>query len=491
MILDQYGSAAQVSKFASGANRSTLRTPQWQNWDNAIDKLIPSNDRKTLVVLSKRLFTNFGVLKAIVTQKADYSVGDAWLPNYEGRDKEAGDEVEGWLNNVWFPNCEVRGGVWDWRNVLSMVSHDIDFGDSYTLLTTTADGTFPLIQPISSWRVDSCNDQETVSSGRYKGEKINDGHIYNRSGRVIAYRVRSANDPSKYDDIPANSIIHAFDPDFEDQGRGFPSSTHALEDLKHCLQSTEYERIRQMIISSIGLIEHNETGGPDFDDPAFALSDPGAGGSGVGYEEIRGGTIRYFKANSGAKLEQIKHDSPGDMWENFHDRLLRNAVIGASWSYAMVWKPTGQGTAERADVLRARRAIAKRQRILNMWARRVVSYAYSIAEQNGKVPTLDRPTAWSFTKPPQLTVDDGREQRSIIEAWRAGLLNRTQAVEAMGRTIEEHEDERARETYLRKLRAREWSRDGITVEDREMAMITPNEMPEEQAQVIEDESTTN
>ena len=476
MILDQYGGAYQT-KFASGANRSSLRSPQWNNWDNSIEKLIPSNDRKTLVVLAKRLFTNFGVLKAINTQKADYSVGDAWLPVYEGKDKETGDQVEGWLDRVWFPHCDVRGGIWDWRTVLEMVSHDIDFGDSYTLLTTTDDETFPLIQQISSWRVDSVGDQETVSTGRFKGERIHDGHIYNRNGRVIAYRVRDAADPEKFEDISARSIIHTFDPDFEDQGRGFPSSTHALEDLKHCLQSTEYERIRQMIISSIGLIEHNEEGGPDLDDPANygGGCDSQVGADGITYDEMQGGTIRYFKANSGAKLEQIKHDSPGDMWDSFQDRLIRNAVIGSSWSYAMVWKPTGQGTAERADVLRARRAISKRQRLLKTWARRVVSYAYSVANASGKVPSLDNPTAWSFTKPPQLTVDDGREQRSIIEGWRAGLLNRTQVVEALGRTLEEHEEERARETFLRKSKAREWSRDGILIEEREMAMLTPNE----------------
>lgn len=480
MILDQYGSPYRYGQpFANGANRSTLRGPQYPNWDNDIEKLIPPFDRKTLVVLAKRLFTNFGVLKAIVTQKADYSIGEAWMPDYMGRDQDAGEEVEAWFRNVWFPNCDVRGGIWNWHRELEMVSHDIDFGDSYTLLTTTEDGTFPLIQPIASWRVDSCGDQDTVSSGDYEGETIHDGHIYNESGRVIAYRVKnSKDDPKDYKDIPARSIVHVYDPDFEEQGRGYPSSTHALEDLKHCLQSTEFERIRQMIISSIGLIEHNEMGGPDLDDPAFAFTQSANDScTGITYEDVKGGAIRYFKANSGAKLEQIKHESPGDMWENFHDRLLRNAIIGASWSYAMVWKPTGQGTAERADVLRARRAIAKRQSLLKMWARRVVSYAYSVAFQNEKVVELERPTAWDFTHPPQLTVDDGREQRSIIEAWRAGILNKTQVVEALGRTIGEHERERARETVLRKQIAREESRDGITVTDEEMAMLTPNGEP--------------
>lgn len=489
-LLDQYGVEISYTRtFAHGADRSRTRGPQYETRDIDIDKLIPSHDRKRLVSLSKRLFTNIGVPKAIVTQKADYSVGGAWRPSYGGPDKEAGDEVEAWLENVWFPNCEVRGGIHDWHQVLLGVSADIDFGDSFTLKTVTADGKFPLLQNIPSHRIESGSDYVKVSTGRYKGRKIHDGIIYSDQNRPIAYRVMSE-DRMSFEDIPAQSIIHIFDPDFNDQGRGLPVFTHAVEDLKHCLQSTEYERIRQLIISSIGLVEYNDTGGPDMDDPRFALSAATTTEAGVAFESYQGGSIRYMRANSGNKLESIKHDNPGDVWESFQDRMIRMSIIGASWSYSMVWKGAGQGTAERADILRARRAVDKRQRLLAHFARQAVGYAVGVATANGRVTRVDgstvtvlRPLRWAFSKPPRLTIDDGREDKALIEGWRAGTRNLTEVIEANGRSIEEFTRERAEEIALRKTIAAEVAiARGVEIEDREMAMLTANEMATTQPQ---------
>ena len=45
-----------------------------------------------------------------------------------------------------------------------------------------------------------------------------------------------------------------------------------------------------------------------------------------------------------------------------------------------------------------------------------------------------------------------------------------------GKSLEEHYDQRAREIYLRKKAAKKWSIEDIEIEDREMAMLTPNDM---------------
>lgn len=486
-ILDEFGMPVTYSsRFAHGADRSRQRGPQYDVSDIDIDRLIPSNDRRTLVSMSKRLAANMGVPKAIVAQKAQYSVGKAWIPSYTGTDTANGDAAERWLQNVWMPNCDVRGGINDWHQYLNDASKDIDFGDHFTLLTMTEDGTFPLIQNIPSHRVRGGAAAAIIKEGKYAGAKLRDGIIYNKQGRPIAYRVASEDNANEFEDIPARSMIHIFDKDFSDQGRGFPTFTHAVEDLKHCLQSTEYERIRQLIISSIGLIEYNESGGPDYDDPGIALGTAAENSEGVTFQSFQGGAIRYMRANSGEKLEAITHDNPGDVWESFQDRLKRACVIGAGWAFSMVWKSAGQGTAERADILRARRAIQERQRLLEHLARRIVSYAVAFAQSNGKITRangsqvfLENPTKWGFSKPPRLTVDDGREEKAMLEGWRAGTRNLTEVIEANGRDIEEFTRERANEIVLRKRIAEEvGNAAGYEIEDREMAMLTPNEMGE-------------
>ena len=490
-ILDEYGQPCTTSaRFAHAADRSRYRGPQSQHdlRDMDIDKLIPTRDRRSLVAMSKRLFTNVGVPKAILTQKADYSVGDAYVPSYNGNDIANGDAAEDWLQNVWMKNCDVRGGIHDWNQYLNDASKDIDFGDSFTLLTYTDDESFPLLQNIPSYRIGSGISEydATVKEGRFKGAKIKDGIIYNKQNRAIGYRILDETESwGKWQDVPASSIIHVYDPDFSEQGRGLPVLTHAIEDLKHCLQSTEFERIRQLIISSIGIIEYNETGGPDLDDPMNALGEAGTNEEGLALQTYQGGMIRYMKANSGEKLEAVKHDNPGDVWEAFQDRMIRMSVIGASWSYSMVWKFAGQGTAERADVLRARRAVAKRQRLLDHLAVRATSYAVSYAQEKGKITRangsiirLDNPTRWAFSKPARLTVDDGREATAMRDDYRLGRLNMADLVEADGKTYETHLAKRIDEVVKRKLaiKAANDANPGIMIEDREVIMLTPNEM---------------
>ena len=478
-LLDQYGTPL---RFAHAASRNRYRGPVFPRRNRGIDELIPEHDRGTLASLSRRLFTNMGVPRAAIVQKGTYSVGEAWLPKYEGADKEAGEAAEKWLRSSFLPVCDIRGGLHDWHCLLQLVSVAIDRdGDAFVVLTSeNVNGVeFPRLQHLPGHLVQTKNDEKEVQNGRYRGRPIRDGIIYDRRRRPVAYRVSRGEQPHEYIEIPARAVIHLYDPTYQEQGRGLPSFTHALEDLKHCLKSTEDERVRQAMLSSIGLIEHNELGGPDLNDPSQVLSADTTANEGLAITDYDGGKIRYFEAGSGGKIEQIKHESPGQIWENFHDRMIRASLVGAGWSYSLVWKPAGQGTAERAEVERARRAITARQSLLWHLAMRATSYAVSYAIKAGQLPALDSPMAWTFSRPPRLTVDDGRELKSQMDAWRAGAVNMTEIVEGRGDTIEEHYDRRAEEIALReKARIAAEERHGVSIDPREMAMLTPNEQPQ-------------
>lgn len=486
MILEDQNRGPQT--FAHGASRQRDRGPQFSDRNTDIDKLIPSYDRKRLVAISSRLFMNMGVPKAAVLQKADFSIGEAWLPTYTGpSDMADGKAIATFLRKVWFPSCDVRGGVHNWHKLLELTSIAIDRdGEAFWLLVKGADN-FPRIQQIPAHRVDTCGYGEKVEGGDFKGYRIKDGIIYYSSGRPAAYRVMTGDDARTFTDIPAADIVHIFDPLYQEQGRGLPAFTHAIEDLKHCLASTDDERIRQLIISRLHLIEYNDKGGPDEDDPAIALSDTAIGtdpdGPKILVEEQRGGKI-YMKANSGHKLEQVKHESPGEIWENFQDRMIRSALAGMPWPCSWVWKPAGQGTAERVEQVKGRRSIKQRQKVLHYAARRAIAWAYSVFHYDlSRVPLLDHPLDWTFTTPPRPTVDDGREASAQRDDWRAGLANVDEILEAKGMTEDEFYERRARTVANRKVIARRVAEEvsaasgyTVTVEDREMAMLTPNEM---------------
>lgn len=490
-ILDQHGNPV---RFAHAATRDFRRSPQFQNIDGDIDKLIPMHDRRTLAALSRRLYTNMGVPRAAINQKADYSVGEAWLPTYTGADREAGQAATSYMTNVFYPNSDIRGPMYDWQTQLRLTSVAIDRdGGEFILKTRDSSGMFPQFQSIPYHQVWSknCADGKPLESGEYKGLLIRDGVIYNAAGRQVAFRVSTGENPEDYKDVPAWQIIHAMNPEWQEQGRGLPAFTHALEDLKHCLQSSEYERIRQMIVSSIGLIEHNETGSPDLDDPANERM-CGNNEGGVMIERLQPGMIRYFTAGSNSKIEALKHENPGEIWESFQDRMIRMSLIGIGWSYSMTWKPAGQGTAERAEVERARRAIAARQKILRYVAKQKLIYAYSVLRESNMIGEVAAPFSWSFTMPPRLTVDDGREAQMMREGFKLGSINMGDIQEAQGTTLEEHYRERAEEIALRKVIAAETAQKyGVVIEDREMCMLTPNEMPQQPQQQSDEAESTN
>ena len=498
-ILNEFGQPMRYERrLAHAATQRRDQGPTFSVLRGDIDDLIPTYDRHVLGSLSERLYVNFGVLKAVVNQRASFTVGNAFLPSYVGEsDMDDGSSIAAFLRKYWFPSCSVEGGVIDWHVLLEVTSVMVDvYGDGFWLKVIGADG-MPRIQIIPPHRVNSglgvYGGEGTVQDGRFKGFKIRDGIIRYSSGRVAGYRIERR--LGEHEDYDANDVIHGFDVFFAKQGRGIPLFTHALEDFKVALASIDDERIRQMIVSRMHLTITNETGGADLDDARVAMSTPNQCGESFTAKYIPGG-IGYMRAGAGEKIEQVKHESPGPLYESFQDRLFKAGIVGADWVFSLVWNSPGQGTAERAEIMKARRAVVRRHRLLSFFARRATSWAYSVFQSQGRVPLLDHPLAWEFSRPPRLSVDDGRESKMEVDEWRAGLRNTYEITEARGLTENEFYEKRAYEVAHRKVIARRVSEEvskasgyEITVEDREMAMLTPNEMATNQAIPLQEPPT--
>ena len=119
----------------------------------------------------------------------------------------------------------------------------------------------------------------------------------------------------------------------------------------------------------------------------------------------------------------------------------------------------GQGTAERADVLRARKAVEARQRSLLYLAKRAATYALAKAAESGNynVTPPEDMLRWSFTLPERLTIDDGREAKAMREAVEKGLCSEQEYQAFKGRDYEQHCREQALAKVTRTKVAREVS----------------------------------
>jgi capsid protein len=425
---------------------------------NAIPQEVQLNDWYVLVSDSRKLFCNLGPAKGAICDKATYSVGRAWNAEFTGSNKEWGRKAEKWVNEEWYPMADVRGAPFDFKTDLYITSVATDRdGESYILFTESEDG-WPQIQLIPATMIGCRNLNGTIlQTGPYKGLRMMQGIIVNKSGRAVAYRVLGAT-PDEDRDYSARDMIQVFDPEWADQLRGFPVFTHAILDLKDLRTVQGYEKAATALASSIGLIEKNELGAPDPNDPALMLRrgrpsdvNNGAQFPDVVTQDVVGARVMYYRSNSGSGIETLKNDRPGPNWEAFMDRLIRNACVGAGWPFELTWDASKLGGANvRMLVMRAMRSVEDRQDLLRPVARRVVGYAVAKAIKNGILPPNDEWYSWGFGLPARMTVDYGRDGNSVREDYKLGLRNLGEILAEEGKPLAQHIAARAAENEMLK-----------------------------------------
>lgn len=444
-----------------------------------LDKLVPKQDRQMLVSASKTLYLNSQPLIGAIDQKAMYSVGTAWLPVYKGKDAAFGEAAKEWLEGEWYEICNTVGTTSDFVTDLYTASVGIDReGEWFEYFTATAGG-YPQIQLIPSHRIDAGGLPEgQLPKGRYSGTQFwhEDGIVYwKNSMNPVAYSFCDINGiHEKF--IDSAFVKHVFDKSWPEQKRGLPLFYHSLNGLRDILQSEEWERRTLLIMSRLTYTLETTSGGPDNDpdEPGY-IAPSGCGQPSVQY--LEGGTIQYVEAKSGEKLTQHQNFRPGNPWMDFNDYQVRLALMGINWPYSL-WKPSGQGTAERHDIGKAVRAVDDRQALLSKVAKWRITKALAWAMANERIQKSSDWWNWGFTKPPKLTIDDGRSSKEKLEKFKAGILNATDLIGEEGHSYAETLHERGQEVIsrMRLIKDLEQANPDLgPIDPRYFLMLTPNE----------------
>lgn len=417
-----------------------------------ITEEVSPHDRERLMSDSRKLYANLGPCKGGIDDKAMYAVGRAWLPRFEGEDREWGARAREWLLNEWYPLAEISGQ--DFQTALYLLSVSIDRdGDAGGLLTEYQTG-FPAIQLIGAESVGTRDwkaEGKPIKAGPYRGLVLRDGVVLNEQGRAVAYRLKAVeddSDPAAW--ISARDLAWLFEPNWIGAQRGVPGFASSILDLRDLRTTQGYEKMASALASSIGLLEYNETGLADPNDPANLGSLPVVQGMSV--QEILGGLVKHYKAGTGQKLEAFKNDRPGDAWQRFMDRLLRNAFAGIGWPYELAWDISALGGANtRFIIAKAMRAVEDRQDLLRPFAKRAVGYACAKAIKQGILDPSPDWWKWNFTMPARLTSDYGRDAAAQREDYLNGIINLSDICEERGKDFDQHVATRAEENA--KLRA--------------------------------------
>lgn len=497
-IVDQFSnpvSSNRNTKLVHSSDRYSNGL-QWQpDLMGDINDLFNESDWRSTVTQSRLVVSNFAVPRACTIQKATNVAGTGWALEYTGTNADWGRKAVKRLSE-WLDKGAINGVKNFNLNIKTdsmLVSRD---GDFFLLKIIDPRTNAPRYQRIPAHRVGTrhIENKKELDGTAYEGMACKSGVVYNGYGEVVAYKVLG--DEEKDDRlIPSAEMIHISPFEWVDQARGMPDFSAVIQELRKSKLSEDWELMAQMIMSSYALVEYNEEGMPDPNDPDNYINAPSggvAGDTGITSQSISGGAVKYFRSNSGAKLESINSARPSDMWEKFQDRVNRAASVASDWPYELSWKIEKLNNVSVRNVQeRARQSVSNRQMLLKDGYYKLVYWGLAVLVKNGVIPAPRSAADWhafDFLMPPQFSIDPRHDNKTEIEQFRAGVVNMTQIQRAKGRDLESHWRQRCDEIALRKrIKYETEERYGIEIDDREILMLTANDLPDDDASEEEEE----
>jgi capsid protein len=387
---------------------------------------------KELLNSTRHLYNAFPAIPGACDDIANHAIGEAWQPQYRGKDEVYGERAESWLHE-WCKIADVRGFPYSLSNDMHVGITTILRDGEYFLYKTENEAGYPLIQFIESHRIGMRwnSDNGVIIEGRYAGLAQRNGIAYNGFSRPVAYHFL-ADTPDQDEWIDAQFMQHVFDPKWFSQGRGISPLVYGVLDWLDVMGWRDNEKVAQLLLSSIVMKDKSEEGAPSTLQERMAQAASGAtsGNKAVPLvENFVRGAVRYFKLN-GSDIQAFESNRPSPFQRDFEERVLRGAFRALGWTYEQAYNSKGQtGANVRRDVAQNQRSVEHYQGVVQMAWERCIVYAIARADSIGVLidsdgETIQLPPDWYKWRPQlprRMTVDNGRDSKANIEELRTGV----------------------------------------------------------------------
>lgn len=412
-------------------------------------KIISAGDRLDQIRFARSLFSSMPDLGGALVSKANWCVGSAFSPIYTGKNKQWGEVAEQFLEEQFYPICNVLGGNYDFRTTLHLSSLGIDVdGSSGLLLTTTRSG-FPQVQLIPAHRIGCRKNETVVKEGKFSGYEIIDGVIINDFGRPIGYRVLGDKEEDDVD-VSSASLQLLFEPEWSDQIQGISRIAKSVLDWLDVQDTDEYTKRGIKMAASVGLVHTTETGAAEIGTNLLGVNEDStvaSGNNNLTLEYVKGGEIYYLRANSGEDIKSLYDQRPSPNTEAFMARLQRRALYSCGWPVELLDPSKLNGGAVRLIQDLARKSISARQITLERRAKWIINFAVAKAMNSGLIPqNNDDWFSWSFTRGSVIQVDLGNEEAAQREAYKLGTTTLSDISAKKGTDWIELREQQQRET---------------------------------------------
>lgn len=403
-----------------------------------------------------------GLVPSVLESKADYVSASHYRPRFMGHDEAYGRAALAALEPA-LQICNLRGPQFNWRTTwrLSVPTRATD-GAMYVLLTEWGDTGWPALQVLESHRIGSrqfgvsgivgpddawttlvADDGSTKrAKGVYVGMTIQNGHIFNDNGTVVAYRVLGAT-RDEDEDISARDIICVSRPKHFSEGRPAPDLAAPLFDFLAIDLAQTCQLDQQIQDARLSFIETTTSGRPDLASMAMGGGTRTPAGTPTTIEER--GMTRTIK--SGHSLTPLESNRPSDQWMNFDERVSKRACGALRWRLEML-DPSAlpRGSAVRAFQDQINTTIQDEFSIDAPCAARAVRYFIAKLTKLGVIPENPEWDKWQISPPPWFEVDRA-SARLDIEDVAAGRVSMS--------TLHARDGSTTAEVYMQRIAAHE------------------------------------
>lgn len=305
-----------------------------------------------------------------------------------------------------------------------------------------------------------------------------DGVEIDANGRPVAYHIAEDNGSynTNFRRVPADYVVHIFEPSRANQYRGIPYIYPVLNDLHDLmdLQTLEMQAAKQA--AEVSYFIKTQTGELNDEDVIRGVTTSQVDGKTRDdfYRETIGASARVLKA--GDEVERFASDRPSVTTQQYWDYVTSRACAGVGIPKEIVLPTSMQGTVMRSVLDVANSYFRARSAVQADHYRRVYEYVLGWAKDH----ELDgAPEDWNnvVTRPPTaINVDVGNNSQALINEYKAGMRTLQDIYAERGQDWRAALRQKAEEMAYAKKMA-----DEFKVERAELIQLDPNELSSAEA----------
>lgn len=438
--IDSLKADSKPSSWNSGYNasktfsRRRANIPMAQPQDHKRD--LTGSDRLEIVKSSRYVYRNSGYHKSAINTMLQWVVGEGIYGQSLATDNDVATQYETlWQDFAKKPEITNRFSL---TEVLRMACKALDIDGEIFIIKTRDNFGNPKIQLIESHQISS----KTIAEDR-----LFDGIEFDLQMRPKFYHLLTSNKNGAQETkrIPANAVLHIFDPESPSAVRGVPTNSQGLNALRDYMELLDMEMAATKQASELGLVVTSNRENA-LEDGDFALdSEPSTGLSTSEQAVASALGARAVRLDEGEDIKSFQSNRPNQLFTGFLDTLKKEAA--GDLPFEIVHDPSNIGgasvrlvTAKADKVFKQRQSILIEKLLNPLWG-----FVIGTRITDNIAPAVECWPKVNWQLPRRITVDAGREAQQDRADLETGISSFSDYLAARGTDFDSWLQKRTKE----------------------------------------------